>query len=147
MPVNWFNSFTVTGNNNRLLQTALIQMRRHHLDLHCLTFSLSLLHINFFSSDYLLQKKNRRQMSSKIWHRKSLNHPPPIILIIFTTGHSKMVVLVLFIFRLILWQHCDCSPCRALFAYYILLCVWQTVRTLIRCHILRHLIWVYTVCI
>ena len=28
-----------------------------HLDLRCLTFSLSILGINFFSSDYLLKKK------------------------------------------------------------------------------------------
>ena len=28
----------------------------------------------------------------------------------------------------------------------IVLDEWQTVKTLIRCHILHHLIWVYTVC-
>ena len=53
-----FNSFTATGNNNRLLQTALIQIRRlnepSHLDLRCLTFCLSTLHINVFQSDGLI---------------------------------------------------------------------------------------------
>ena len=42
------NSFTATGDNNRLLQTA-------NLDLRCLTFSLSTLHINVFPSDRLLK--------------------------------------------------------------------------------------------
>ena len=53
------NSFTATGNNNRLLQTAQIQMRRlnepSHLDLCCLTFNLSTLHINVFLNDSLLR--------------------------------------------------------------------------------------------
>ena len=52
-----------------------------HLDLRCLTFSLSIFHINFSPNDSFLQKKkkkknkkrkkSRRQMSSEIWHRKS----------------------------------------------------------------------------
>ena len=43
-----------------------------HLDLRCFTFSLSTLCINFFSSDCLLRKKSRRQMSAEIWHQKEL---------------------------------------------------------------------------
>ena len=42
-----------------------------HLDLRCLTFSLSTLRINFVSKDSVLKKKNRLQMSSEIWCRKS----------------------------------------------------------------------------
>ena len=37
-----------------------------HLNLRCLTFNLSTLCINFFSSDSLLKKKSRRQTSSEI---------------------------------------------------------------------------------
>ena len=55
----FLNSFTATGNYNRLLQTAEIQMRwlnePSHLDLCCLTFSLSALHINVFPSDSSLK--------------------------------------------------------------------------------------------
>ena len=59
MDINWinfFNSFTAIGDNNRLLKTAQIQMRRliepSHLDVRCLTFSLlSTLHINVFPSN------------------------------------------------------------------------------------------------
>ena len=57
------NSFTATGENNRLLQTD-ETAQSSHLDLRCLTFSLSTLHINVFPSDSLLKSKSRRQMSS-----------------------------------------------------------------------------------
>ena len=63
--VNRLNSFTATGDNNRLLQTAKIQMRRliepSHLDLRCLTFSLSTLHINVFPNDSLKKKKKKKK--------------------------------------------------------------------------------------
>ena len=56
-----FNSFTATGDNNRLLQTAEIQMRRlnepSHLDLRYLTFSLSILHVNTNAVSYLAPKE------------------------------------------------------------------------------------------
>ena len=45
-----------------------------HLDLPCVTFSISSLRINFFPSNILLKKKSRRQMSSEIWHRKVHEH-------------------------------------------------------------------------
>ena len=56
-------TFTATGDNDRLLQTA---YEPSHLDLRCLTVSLSTSRINFFSSDNLLKKKSRRQISSEI---------------------------------------------------------------------------------
>ena len=44
---NSLNSFTVTGDNNRLLQTAQIHNEPSHLDLRCLSFS-------FFNLTYKL---------------------------------------------------------------------------------------------
>ena len=47
-----------------------------HLDLHCLTFSLSTLHINFFPSDSLLKKKRRKkQTTNVIGNLALLRHP------------------------------------------------------------------------
>ena len=55
------NSFTATGGINRILQTAWIQMRRliepSHLDLRCLKFNLSTLHINVFPNNNLSKYK------------------------------------------------------------------------------------------
>ena len=63
-------AFTATGNNNRLLQTAYVQMRRliepSHLDIRCLTFSLSTLYINVFPNDSLLKYKSRRPQTTKV---------------------------------------------------------------------------------
>ena len=79
--VNPINSFTATGDNNGRWQTAYIQMKRlnepSHLDLRCLTFSLSTSHINVFPNDSLFKIKKkqttfrRRQMSSEILRRNS----------------------------------------------------------------------------
>ena len=59
--VNPINSFTATGDNNGRWQTAYIQMKRlnepSHLDLRCLTFSLSTSHINVFPNDSLFKIK------------------------------------------------------------------------------------------
>ena len=43
-----------------------------HLDLRCLTFNLSTLHIKVLPNDSLLKLKSRRQMSSEIWNLKEL---------------------------------------------------------------------------
>ena len=74
--LNRFNSFTATGDNSRILQTVIVcngSYEPSHLDLRCLTFSLSTLHMNFFSSDSLLRKEKQttKVTSSEIWQRKS----------------------------------------------------------------------------
>ena len=65
------NSFSDTGDNaNSVDPDETAHKEPSHLDLRCLTFSLSTLHINHFPTESLFKKKqSRRQMYSEIWRR------------------------------------------------------------------------------
>ena len=58
----FINSFTVTGDDNRLFANSIdpdvtAHNEPSHLGLRCLTFSVSTLHINFFPMDSLFRTK------------------------------------------------------------------------------------------
>ena len=52
---NMFNSFTATGDNNKFFANSIDPDETAHLDLRCLTFILSTVHINVYSNCGLLK--------------------------------------------------------------------------------------------
>ena len=58
------NSFTAIGDDNRLANSVNPD-EPSHLDLHCLTFHPSTLHMNFFQIDSLIKKNNKKKKKKK----------------------------------------------------------------------------------
>ena len=82
-----------------------------HLDLRCLTFSLSTLHINVFLNDSLLKKKKKKKADDKYRLKFGAEKVKRPLRNSFTADNSKAVLFVLFVLFSLLF--CNMISCHS----------------------------------